>query len=385
MMKKFLYLCGAVSIVVLWFIMTIDMPFTAIQVDDHEVRMSHQLNQDTTTGPKVVARWDETAGRMDLSFGATRDPFEEWDCDVSNCIALSPDEDPDKADAIIFNTRNRDFIRQPERFRKRTRQDQIYVFYNMEAPIRTEEFLKHPNFQDAFNLTMSYRLDSDIPIKMVNILKRTEHYGPMKREKLRSKKKMAVWVISHCNKEGSPRWDYVMELAKYVDVDIYGACGNLSCPKKEAMRCFKMFEETYKFYISFENAACTDYVTEKLRWPLVHPILPIVMGGVDYAKVAPPNSVIDVRNYKSPKHLAEYLHRLDRNDDLYMEHFRWKEKLQVTGKIDPHGVCSLCAILNNSSYVYRSHFEPYRWWNMGSTCESELQMRKKLGLRKMID
>ena len=37
------------------------------------------------------------------------------------------------------------------------------------------------------------------------------------------------------------------------------------------------------------------------------------MGGSDYKLVAPPNSYIDVHDYKSPEHLAEYLEYLDRN------------------------------------------------------------------------
>ncbi len=49
------------------------------------------------------------------------------------------------------------------------------------------------------------------------------------------------------------------------------------------------------------------------------------MGGADYAEVAPPHSVIDVSNFRSPRHLAEFLLRLDRDDDAYREYFRWKQ------------------------------------------------------------
>ena len=34
----------------------------------------------------------------------------------------------------------------------------------------------------------------------------------------------------------------------------------------------------YKFYLSFENTLCEDYVTEKFYRPLEQAILPIVMG-----------------------------------------------------------------------------------------------------------
>ena len=55
-------------------------------------------------------------------------------------------------------------------------------------------------------------------------------------------------------------------------------------------------------------------------------VIPIALGArpEDYAAVAPPKSYIHVDDFESPKHLAEYLLTLDRNDDLYNEYFRWK-------------------------------------------------------------
>ena len=44
----------------------------------------------------------------------------------------------------------------------------------------------------------------------------------------------------------------------------------------------------------------------------------------DYEKATPFHSYIHVDDYDSPKDLAEYLHRLDQNDDEYNEYFKWK-------------------------------------------------------------
>ena len=61
-----------------------------------------------------------------------------------------------------------------------------------------------------------------------------------------------------------------------------------------------MLEHDYKFYFSFENSICPDYVTEKFYNPLLFSTVPVVYGGADYEVVgAPPNSYIDVRNFKS--------------------------------------------------------------------------------------
>ena len=55
-----------------------------------------------------------------------------------------------------------------------------------------------------------------------------------------------------------------------------------------------------------------------------HNILPIAMGAhpSDYRRDAPEKSFIHVDDFDSPRELADYLHLLDQNDDLYNEYFR---------------------------------------------------------------
>lgn len=57
--------------------------------------------------------------------------------------------------------------------------------------------------------------------------------------------------------------NYARELGKYINVDIYGACGPHRCPRTSANRCFQLLDEDYKFYLAFENSNCRDYITEK--------------------------------------------------------------------------------------------------------------------------
>lgn len=61
----------------------------------------------------------------------------------------------------------------------------------------------------------------------------------------------------------------------------------------------EMLGKNYKFYLSFENSLCDDYVTEKFYNALLYNTVPIVFGGANYSKLAPKNSYIDVRNFTS--------------------------------------------------------------------------------------
>ena len=92
-----------------------------------------------------------------------------------------------------------------------------------------------------------------------------------------------------------------------MPVDIYGNCGTTHrCSDKED--CFQYISDNYKFYISFENSLCKDYVTEKFFQAMSHDILPIVYGGADYSEIAPPKSYINVLpEYENPKDLASFL------------------------------------------------------------------------------
>ena len=95
-----------------------------------------------------------------------------------------------------------------------------------------------------------------------------------------------VWFVSHC---GTPsgREKYVKILRDYIGVDIYGKCGRNKCGRVKNVEvkysvdedpCFTMVNSRYKFYISFENSICKDYITEKTYNALKLNTIPIVLG-----------------------------------------------------------------------------------------------------------
>jgi len=50
-------------------------------------------------------------------------------------------------------------------------------------------------------------------------------------------------------------------MKKWMPVDQFGDCNEEVCADDE--KCYDSMEKKYKFYLSFENSLCQDYVTEK--------------------------------------------------------------------------------------------------------------------------
>ncbi|GAU95384.1 hypothetical protein RvY_07010-2 [Ramazzottius varieornatus] len=178
-------------------------------------------------------------------------------------------------------------------------------------------------------------------------------------------KKKVAWFVSNCQ-TANKRLEYARELAEYIEVDIYGSCGSLKCPKKG--KCGgKLLREEYKFYLSFENSNCKDYITEKLWFALENDALPVVMGPLrtDYEFVAPHKSFIHVQDFASPKDLADYLLRLDANDTEYNQYFQWKGTGEM---IDTKLHCRLCALLHADNMKHKVYHDLQGWWGASQVC-----------------
>lgn len=174
-----------------------------------------------------------------------------------------------------------------------------------------------------FNWTMTYRRDSDViqpygwvqPIGPFKLRPQLEEInGEMAQAATRKsaikKTKLIAWFVSNCQTR-SQREQYVNVLAKHVQVDVYGDCGSLSCDRDNASNCYNVLEQDYKFYLSFENSFCDDYVTEKFFSILQLEVVPIVFGGSDYSAMAPPFSYINAQDFDTAHQLADYLKKLD--------------------------------------------------------------------------
>ncbi len=150
----------------------------------------------------------------------------------------------------------------------------------------------------------------------------------------------------------------------------------MSCNHFNDASCRKMFGETYKFFIAIEDSFCQDYITEIFYKQMHHTIVPVVFDlHGHYAKWAPPHSYVNAADFPSVLQLANYLTKLDWNDDLYAQYFWWKknfvvhDNMQVGYKVSM--MCQLCSFLHgpngNSKKVYNDLID---WLDAKAECKT---------------
>lgn len=121
------------------------------------------------------------------------------------------------------------------------------------------------------------------------------------------------------------------QLRRFIEVDVYGGCGPLKCPFSATELCLNMLERRYFFYLAFENSLCVDYVTEKFWRILQRDVVGVVLGAANYSQLVPPGVHLDVRDFRSPRHLADRLRALmTRDSDTYAEMLRRKRRLSCS-------------------------------------------------------
>lgn len=180
---------------------------------------------------------------------------------------------------------------------------------------------------------------------------------------LENKSKSVAWFVSNCN-AFSKREEIAKKLQETIEVDIYGKCGPLKCVDNEpSQKCEKMLNSTYKFYLAFENALCTDYVTEKLYRAMENYIIPIVFNGASLKYFVPPQSVIDANDFETVQDLANYLKFLSNNSSEYKKYFWWKKYYKVNQSSHLNAFCDLCRKINDMEHKKQVYEDINKWWN----------------------
>ena len=340
-------------------------------------------------------------------------------CPVTNCFITNNARELNSIsefDAILFHLADMEKLKPEQHPDKLNRSpNQRYVMFFLEPPSVhwVERLILRLRLDKSFNWTMTYRLDSDIPIPYGWIVPKSgsvshvpnggeighwaQNYDPTQfTDSLQTKTKEfhalaqrpreVAWIVSHCN-SNSDREKYVNELQKHIHVDIFGRCGNILCSSLKPLSCSDYVVQNYKFYLAFENTFCDEYVSEKLWSWMSRDVVPVVMGQAEYSAITPPHSIINALDFPEPEYLAAYLKNLMANGTEYLSYFWWKEyyginaNTRVTGNIAAvpdvgtsssklglqPSYCRLCEMLNDPKEPPKVA-DMSNWWLKGGHC-----------------
>lgn len=221
----------------------------------------------------------------------------------------------------------------------------IWALLHEESPRNTPIIQHGPSLQ-LFNYSSTISRYSDVPLTLQHLdgledLLTDKYFVPTaaKNSLLTSKLAPVLYIQTDCE-TSSYRDSYVKELMKYISVDSYGQClNNKKLPDNLGgdylnnlnSEPFLNFVARYKFTISFENAICEDYITEKLWRPLVVGSVPIYMGSPSVRDWLPNDqSVIIADNFESPKILASFIQYLNMHSDQYESYLQHKLSKKIT-------------------------------------------------------
>ncbi|XP_067670445.1 glycoprotein 3-alpha-L-fucosyltransferase A-like [Haliotis asinina] len=286
-------------------------------------------------------------------------------CSVRSCEISTNEELISSADAVIVHGVDLPASKYPN-----DNMNQVWIMYGWESPVHYHSnTIFRSDWNGRFNWTLTYRLDSDIPFPYNRILYTggTVNISDVLRRKSRS----IAWFVSNCDTP-SKRELYVKELRKHIDVDIYGACRynqNFDCPKERSFGCLSMLNTTYRFYLSFENSLCKDYITEKLFNTFMTSAIPIVRGGADYARLLPEGTFINTASFDSPKSLANYIKYLESNEAAMGDILKTRHKYKYidSGSTEFDWKCQLCAKLHGN--IARKHYTDIAKWLKTGKCQ----------------
>ncbi|XP_046337866.2 alpha-(1,3)-fucosyltransferase 4-like isoform X1 [Haliotis rufescens] len=259
---------------------------------------------------------------------------------------------------------------------------QVWIFHNNEPPYlfsHGRPFMKQP-WSSVFNWTMDFRHDSDI-YRPYAILRKREHIAKRNYTSILQKKNgLVAWMVSNCL-DWSGRLAYARELKKYIDVDIFGACGQRSFPRTSNNKWMQHLNITYKFYLGFENLHCQDYISEKFFNNFNLDLVTVVRGGGNYSRDAPNGTYINADDFKSPKELADHLLYLNNNTDKYIEILRRKDNyyyeaeeyryIDINGAVflehyhESEALCNLCDRLHRIHQFKKSISDIVPWFTKG--------------------
>ena len=260
----------------------------------------------------VSIYFEDMAG-LDAFYGDSYSSFvkSQKECVIPNGKCFFQGENP-KTD-VVYKGARRYSPSYPERYCEH----QIVVFLNSEAesscyPAAIEQLR-------SADIKIDHHLSSDIVVTEACAI-------PWKKELYTtpdpSRRKGVALFMSNC--KAAWRKEYIWDLSRHVHIDSYGKCfHNVDIPadREHFAQSFPELAKKYRMVVTFENTIENDYISEKIAQCYQAGVIPVYWGPPEIYQWTPgDHTFIDPQKFKGPKELAEYLRRVDEDDDLFRYH-----------------------------------------------------------------
>ena len=264
---------------------------------------------------------------------------------------------------------------------------QLWIYYEWESQTYMKTGVKSI-IDDQFNYTITVRRDSDIwaPYGTFRKLQNPRAESRNLSAIFQNKTMEAMWLVTHGNTPskrelvakrlaangfnisvfGNPKaFNWANVITRNVS-DLPNYCRKVDFNSPES--CNDKIAERFKFYLSFENSLCKDYVTEKLYNFLKYgTIIPVVYNAADMRFFAPPNSFINVADFSNTEELAAYLHEVANNETLYTNYLKWYTDYDIEesfyGTSYTKHFCTLCEQLTTGTNSKKSYQSVSKWYH----------------------
>ena len=252
-----------------------------------------------------------------------------------------------QADAVVFHIPDMGRIHHLQK-----RHGQLWVAWSMECEALYPRQLE-PDFKQQFDLSMTYRLDSDVPVPYYQTSLLQELKTPAQPKPPGN---LAVLFVSS-RFNHSHRLEYLQELMGYLEVHSFGKLFNNRRIEGDMGRQTKLeVSAGYAFSLAFENSIATDYVSEKFYDPLVAGSVPVYLGAPNIDQFAPgDHCYINAADFK-PSELVNYLNALSQDERGYQSYLAWKDLplrenfIQMVEKVSEPAFVRLCQAVQKRQF-----------------------------------
>ena len=110
-------------------------------------------------------------------------------------------------------------------------------------------------------------------------------------------------------------------------------------------------------------------------------IVPVVLGLGNYQKILPPKSYLDIMDFKSPRHLANYMLELANDEEKYSKYLEWKYNYRVMMNLELFNktFCELCKALHQEPIHSKVCEDMAQWHGLNECNPNQMEELLKRG------